>query len=102
MLTFRSVADEDISVIGILAATEERLVGEGKDDVYCACRLSYIFVFEEGNIGCQGGMAVGQDKNLGRFEAVGMNFPPSFPAFKVQALSSALEVMETSRMPCFS
>ena len=35
----RSVADGDVSGIGKLAVTEERLVVEGQDDVCCACRL---------------------------------------------------------------
>ena len=36
----RSVSDGDVSSIGKLDATEERLVGEGRDNVYCACRLA--------------------------------------------------------------
>ena len=34
-----SVADGEVFGIRKLAATEEILVGEGWDDVYCACRL---------------------------------------------------------------
>ena len=36
----RSVADGDVSGIVKLAATEERLVVEGRYDVNCACRLA--------------------------------------------------------------
>ena len=35
-----SVKDGDVSGIVKFAVTEEILVGEGRDDVYCACRLA--------------------------------------------------------------
>ena len=35
-----SVADGDVSGIRKLSATEEILMGEGRDDVYCACHLA--------------------------------------------------------------
>ena len=36
----RSVVDGDLSGIGKLAATDDRLVGEARYDVYCVCRLA--------------------------------------------------------------
>ena len=41
-------------------------------------------------------------RNLVNLRAVGMNLPPIFPDFEVQAISHAPEGMEQSRTPCFS
>ena len=41
-------------------------------------------------------------RNLVNLRAVGINLPPIFPEFEVQAISHAPEGMEQSRTPCFS
>ena len=43
-----------------------------------------------------------REKTLVDLRAVGMNFPPSLPEFKVHAVSHAPEGMDPSRMTCFS
>ena len=96
----RSIADGDVSGIVKLADNEDRLMGRAGTMCTMRAAWSRCLCLRRAILVAVVGWTSARAKTLVDLRAVGMKLPPSFPAFKVQAVSHTPEEMEPSSTPC--